>query len=66
MVLVRGGELREGIQVAIESVHLCKLYGNARLLERIYGVQQYIDKLTREIGQAGGELREALYGPVEY
>jgi hypothetical protein len=55
-----------GIQVAIESAQLCKLYGNARLLECTYGVQQYIDKLTREIGQAGGELREVLYGHVEY
>lgn len=66
MVLVRGGEMREGINVAIESVHLCRVHGNIRLMERIYGVQQYLDKLTREIGQAGGELREALYGPIEY
>jgi hypothetical protein len=29
-------------------------------------VQQYLDRLTKEIGHAGGELREALYGPIEY
>jgi len=66
MVLVRGGEIREGINVAIESVRLCRNHGNIRLMERIYGVQQYLDKLTREIGHASGDLREALYGPIEY
>jgi len=38
----------------------------SQLMDRIYGVQQYLDKIVREIGQAGGVLREVLYGPVEY
>jgi hypothetical protein len=66
MVLVRGGEIRQGINVAVESVDLCRKHGNVRLMERIYGVQQYLDRLSREISNAGSELREALAGPIEY
>jgi transcriptional regulator with XRE-family HTH domain len=66
MVLVRGGEMNEGVKLAIESIQLCRKHGNVRLLDRIYGVQQYIDRLTREIGSAGSILREALDGPIEY
>ena len=66
MALVHGGEIKEGVDLAIESTQLCRKHGTIRLMERIYGVQQHIDKLTREIGHAGNELREVLYGPVEY
>jgi len=66
IVLVHGGEIRQGIEVAVESVNLCRKHGNVRLLDRIYGVQQYLDRLTREIGNAGSILREALDGPIEY
>jgi transcriptional regulator with XRE-family HTH domain len=66
MVLVHGGEIRQGIEVAVEAVNICRDTGNVRLLERIYGVQQYLDRLSREIGNAGSILREALAGPVEY
>lgn len=63
MVLVHGGEIREGTAVAVDAVRLCRVHGNVRLLDRIYGVQQYLDKLSREIGQVGGILRESLYAP---
>jgi tetratricopeptide (TPR) repeat protein len=66
MVLVRNGEIRQGVQMAIEAVELSRKHDNVRVLERIYGVQQYLDRLSREIGNARGELREALAGPVEY
>jgi transcriptional regulator with XRE-family HTH domain len=66
MTLVRGGEIRQGIELAVEAVALCRKQGNMRLLERVYGIQQYLDRLTREIGNAGSVLREALAGPIEY
>jgi tetratricopeptide (TPR) repeat protein len=66
MVLVHGGEIRQGVETAVEAVNICRSTGNVRLLERIYGVQQYLDRLSREIGNAGSTLREALAGPVEY
>ena len=66
MALVHGGEIREGIEVAVDAAQLCKKHGNVRLMDRIYGIQQYLDKLMREVGQVSGVLRDALYGPVEY
>ncbi|GAC1467179.1 MAG: hypothetical protein PVS3B3_25010 [Ktedonobacteraceae bacterium] len=66
IVFVHGGEIQQGVQVAVESVDLCRKHGNMRLMERIYGVQQYLDRLSREIGNARSELREALAGPIEH
>jgi len=66
MVLVHGGEIREGVNKAVECIELVKKSGNVRMMDRIYGIQQYIDRLSHEIGSAGIILREALTGPVEY
>lgn len=66
MVLVRGGEIQQGVEIAVEAIGLCQKQGNVRLLERVYGISQYLDQLTRQIGNAGSTLREALAGPVEY
>jgi tetratricopeptide (TPR) repeat protein len=66
MALVRNGEINNGVELAIESVQLCREHGTIRLMERIYGVQRYLDQLTREIGQVGATLRQTLDGPIEY
>lgn len=66
IVLVHGGEIREGVNKALECIELVKKSGNVRMMDRIYGIQQYIDRLTQEIGSAGLLLRDALTGPVEY
>ncbi len=66
MVLVRGKEIQKGAELAAEAAKLCKESGNIRLLERLYGVQQYLDRLAQEIGNAGSLLKDALLGPVEY
>ncbi|HEU5374933.1 MAG TPA: helix-turn-helix domain-containing protein [Ktedonobacteraceae bacterium] len=66
IVLVHGGEIRQGVTKAIECIDLVKRSGNLRMMDRIYGVQQYIDRLSHEIGSAGMMLREALTGPIEY
>ncbi|HYU76157.1 MAG TPA: helix-turn-helix domain-containing protein [Ktedonobacteraceae bacterium] len=60
--LVKGGEFRSGIQLAIEAAEQIRAAGILRYLERIYGIQQYLDKLTREIGQMSVPLREVLDG----
>lgn len=62
--LVRGGEFHAGVEMAIEAAHLCKKVGNLRCLERIYAIQQYLDRLSRYAGQESGILRDALYGPI--
>ena len=66
MVLVHGGEIQQGIEIAVESISLCRQQGNVRLLDRIYAVQQYLDNLARKIGSTGNTLRDALTGPIEY
>ncbi|MGH2479310.1 MAG: hypothetical protein ACRDHW_06615, partial [Ktedonobacteraceae bacterium] len=66
MVLVHGGEIRAGVEVAVEATELCKQAGNIRLLDRMYGLQRYLDNLSREIGNTGAILRTALDGPLEY
>jgi hypothetical protein len=66
MVLVHGGEIKSGVNLAVEAATICHASGNNRFLERIYGIQQYLDRLTREAGQASTVLREALDGSVEY
>lgn len=62
--LVRGGEYKAGGELAIESAQMCRAYGNIRCLERIYGVQRYLDRLSKETAQISGEIQEALDGPL--
>ena len=66
MVLVRDGEIQQGVEMAVEALDLCRKQGNIRLLERIYGIHQYLNQLTREIGTSKSILGEALVGPVDY
>lgn len=66
MALIRGGELEEGTTRALEAIKLCKQYGTTRLLERIYGMQRYFTQRSKQIGNAGNTLREALDGPIEF
>ncbi len=66
VTLICGGEFDEGGKLAIQSAQLCKAHGNIRCLERIYGVQRYLDQLSREVGKISGDLREALDGPLGY
>jgi len=66
MALVRGGEVQKGIELAIECTELCRRFGTLRLLERIYSVQSYLQKLSREINASTDILRDALDGSSEY
>lgn len=60
--LVKGGEYRVGVQMAIEAAKQIQAAGIQRYMDRIYGIQQYLDRLTREIGQFTLPLRELLDG----
>jgi hypothetical protein len=64
VTLVRGGEFRAGGELAVESAQLCRAYGNIRCLERVIGVQKYLERLSREIGSIGADIREAIDGSV--
>lgn len=62
--LVRGGEYKAGGELAIEAAEMCRAYGNIRCLERIYSVQKYLDRVSKETAKLSSEIREALDGPV--
>ena len=64
VTLVRGGEYKVGGELAIESAQVCRAYGNIRCLERVYGVQRYLERLSRETAKISGDIQEALDGPL--
>ena len=64
VTFVRGGEYKLGGELAIEAAQMCRAYGNIRCLERIYGVQRYLDRLSRETAKLSGDIKEALDGPI--
>jgi tetratricopeptide (TPR) repeat protein len=66
MALIHGGEIHDGVDLAVECVELCGKHGAFRLLERIYGIQRYLQRLTTSLERAAAVLREALDGPLEY
>src|SRR5207249_10309692 len=62
VTLVRGGEYQAGGDLAIESAQLCRAYGNIRCLERVYGIQRYLERKSKEMARIGGDIREVLDG----
>ncbi len=66
MALIRGGEIQQGVGLAVECTELCRKHGAFRLLERIYGMQRYLQHLTTSLERTTAVLREALDGPIEY
>jgi transcriptional regulator with XRE-family HTH domain len=66
MALIRGGEIQQGVDLAVECTELCRKHGAFRLLERIYGMQQYLQHLTTSLERTTAVLREALDGPIDY
>jgi transcriptional regulator with XRE-family HTH domain len=66
MALIRGGEIQHGVDLAVECIELCRKCGAFRLLERIYSMQRYLQRLTTSLERTTAVLREALDGAVEY
>jgi tetratricopeptide (TPR) repeat protein len=62
LALVKGGELRAGVELAVAAAEQCRRTGHVRHLDRIYMIQQYLDQLTRDIALLNAPLREALAG----
>jgi transcriptional regulator with XRE-family HTH domain len=67
MALVRCGEVSEGARLAVDTALRCHQTGNNRMLERVYSIQNYLEQLTQDVGNARTMVRDALLnGPVEY
>jgi hypothetical protein len=62
IALVKGGEIREGIELAVTAAERCRTTGNVRFLDRIYIIQQHLDQLTRDIATLSAPLRDVLHG----
>jgi tetratricopeptide (TPR) repeat protein len=62
MTFIKGNELRVGVDVAVDAANQSRAAGIYRFLERIYVIDQYLEKLEREIGSLRSPLREALDG----
>ena len=63
LALIRGGEIAQGTQVAIQAAQSCRAHGNIRLLERIRGLQRFLDRQALQMKRAAVELDDALSDP---
>jgi tetratricopeptide (TPR) repeat protein len=66
MVLVRSGDLHNGMPMALEASQLCIKRGDLRHLERMVNLQRWVDRSAREFVNAGAELRDVINGDTEY
>lgn len=63
--LIYGNSLEEGLQLAVEVVHLAQTYGHQRLLERLYALQCYLDDRAHFMHRASRTLNDILHGQAE-
>jgi transcriptional regulator with XRE-family HTH domain len=68
IALVKGGELRAGVDLAVSAAEQCRATGNIRFLDRVYIIQAHLDQMARDIATLASPLREALHGGpvIEY
>ena len=62
IALVKGGELRAGVEMAVGAAEQCRATGNVRFLDRVYIVQAHLDQIAHDIATLASPLREALHG----
>ena len=62
IALVKGGELRAGVDIAVSAAEQCRATGNIRFLDRVYIIQAHLDQMARDIATLASPLREALHG----
>jgi tetratricopeptide (TPR) repeat protein len=60
LTIIQAGDIRSGVQLAIEAAGECRATGNLRYLERIYCVQQYLEDMMRDLDKISRPLRETL------
>jgi transcriptional regulator with XRE-family HTH domain len=62
VALVKGNEIKEGVQIAIDATEEIKKLGVLRYLDRIYLINQHLENLERQIGNTRKPLQEILNG----
>lgn len=66
LLLVRSGNLAQGMPYVDKAVQLATNHGNYRLLDHFYGLQRYLGQKSVEFNQATVHLGEALYQALAY
>jgi len=66
LLLVRSGNIEQGMPYVIEAVKLAIDHGNYRLLDHFYALQNYLGQKSVEINQANVRLGESLYEASAY
>jgi transcriptional regulator with XRE-family HTH domain len=65
-ILVREGDMRNALPLAVEAATYSRKHGHNRRLERIYAIKRYLNRQALKYSKAEWELNEALEGPNEY
>lgn len=65
-MLVYNGDILQAMPILVEVAHLSQMYGNQRLIERLYRLQYYLDDQSLLMRQASRNLGELLHGPLEH
>ena len=66
LLLVRSGNIEQGMPYVIEAVKLAIEHGNYRLLDHFYALQNYLGQKSVEFNQANVRLGESLYEASAY
>lgn len=62
IVLVKGNEIKDGVQLAIEAAEKSREAGVYRFLDRIKTIDKHIENLEKQLGTIRKPLQEAIYG----
>jgi tetratricopeptide (TPR) repeat protein len=62
LLLVRSGNIEQGMPYVVKAVKLALDHGNYRLLDHFYALQNYLGQKSVEFNQANVRLGESLYG----
>src|SRR6266568_3252840 len=66
LLLVRSGNIEQGMPYVIEAVKLATDHGNYRLLDHFYALQRYLGRESIKFNQANVRLGESLYEATAY
>jgi tetratricopeptide (TPR) repeat protein len=65
MALVQRGDFHQGVPLVMESIKMCKQHGMLRLLERMYTLRRYLERMAWHTKHTSMALQEVLEGPLE-
>jgi tetratricopeptide (TPR) repeat protein len=66
ILVVKNGDLEQGMPKVLQAVSLCHEHGNKRLLGHLYALQRYLRKKAVEFSEAQARLGDALDGSFQF